>query len=399
MAIDSDTVREAFPVLKRRVNGRSVVYLDSAATYLKPKPVIDAVLGCYQELACTVGRGVHQMAEESSQRYEEARTTIASFVNADPDEVIFVKNATEALNLVAKSLARDAVVLGSIGEHHSNLLPWSENASFHPVGLQDDGTIDLSAFEAALLRRRPALVAVSSIGNAFGVIHPIEQIIGLAHAAGSEVLLDVNQSIAHAPLDVRAMDCDYLCFSGHKLGGPTGVGVLYAKGDRLSRLRPSLLGGGVVESVGMNGHVLADVPMRLEAGTPAFEAVIGLAAACDYFDELGMEAVNYWEGKLLGEMIELLSSVPRVAIMGPEGLAQRGAIVPFHVDGLEAHAVARMLSNRAGICVRSGFHCAQPAHESLSWRPTVRASLGVYNTSAELEALADALRLITANLR
>lgn len=396
--IDLSEIRAQFPVLRRKFAGRPIVYFDSAATYLKPQRVIDSVADCYNRTAGTIGRGVHVLAEEASALYDESRETIAGFINADADEIVFVRNATEALNLVASSLTPMAVVAGSLGEHHSNLLPWRDRHAFHNVSLADDGQVDLSSFAQMLSESRPALSTFSTIGNAFGNIQPVSKLIAMAHASNCDVMLDANQSVAHERIDVRRLDCDYLCFSGHKLGGPTGIGVLYAKCDRLEMLKPHLWGGGMVESVGQSSYELADLPMRLEAGTPAFEAAIGLAAACEYLDEIGLDAIGEHERSLTVELVERLGSIPRVSVVGPKCMEQRGSIVSFHIDGLEAHGGARMLSNRANICVRSGFHCAELAHRSQGFRPTIRVSLGVYNTSQDVEVLVETLKSIMTNL-
>ncbi|MCS7466751.1 cysteine desulfurase [Stieleria sp. ICT_E10.1] len=396
--IDHATIRDQFPALLREVAGRPVIYLDSAATYLKPYCVIDAVSDCYRNMAGTIGRGVHFLAEEASAKYEDARETIGSFINADADEIVFVRNATEAINLVASSLDSNTTVLGSVGEHHSNLLPWRDRLKFHGVSLTANGHLNDDEFERLLTEKRPVLTTFSTIANAYGTIHPVEALIETAHAAGSLVMLDANQSIAHQKIDVRSLNCDYLCFSGHKLGGPTGIGVLYAKGDLLRDLSPNLWGGGMVNSVSETGYELADTPMRLEAGTPAYEAAIGLAAACDYLEHLGLDAIGEHEHALTTELVNQLATIPRISVVGPKNAEGRGSIVAFHIDGLEAHSAARMLSNRANLCVRSGFHCAQLAHESQGWRPTVRASFGVYNTMADVQVLVETLRSITTNL-
>lgn len=398
MLLDHNSIRSQFPVLQRQIKGRPIIYLDSAATYLKPQAVIDAVTNCYLQCAGTIGRGVHVLAEEASQRFDEARTTIANFINADADEIIFVRNATEAINLVAASLDSAVPILGSVGEHHSNLLPWRRHQRLVNMELLADGHLDLELAQQQIQHMESGLVAVSTISNALGNRHPVERIVELAHSRNCDLLLDASQSIAHEPIDVRQLDCEYLCFSGHKLGGPTGVGVLYAKRDRLERLQPQMDGGGMVESVELNEHVLADLPMRLEAGTPSFEAVLGLAAACDWFAELGLENVALHERRLVKQLVDSLSKIPRITVRGPDQLSERGSIVAFHVEGLEAHGAARLLSNRANLCLRSGYHCAQPAHLSLGLRPTLRASLGVYNNESDIHALVATLSEITSNL-
>ncbi|WP_146396830.1 cysteine desulfurase [Planctomycetes bacterium CA13] len=396
--MDTEQIRHEFPILDRQIGGEPLVYLDSAATYLKPRAVIDAVCDCYRQTAGTIGRGVHVLAEDAVSRFDDARETIADFINADADEIVFVRNATEAINLVASSLPAGTSVLGSAGEHHSNLLPWRRGLRFHGIPLADDGHVNLESVEPLLQAVNPKLLTTSTISNAFGNLHPVDPLTRIAHAAGCDVLLDANQSVAHHRMDVRALDCEYLCFSGHKLGGPTGIGVLYAKRDRLELLQPRLFGGGMVESVDSDGYELADLPMRLESGTASFEGVIGLSAACEFFEAIGLESLAEHERQLTRQLHEGLTSIPRVTVRGPKLGTERGAIVSFHIQGLEAHGAARMLSNRANICVRSGFHCAQLAHESRGWRPTVRASFGVYNTSDEVDVLLNALRQITLNL-
>lgn len=396
--LDVNTIRQEFPALNRQINGRPIVYLDSAATYLKPRAVIDAVADCYREMAGTVGRGVHVMAEEASSLFAEARQTVADFINAEVDEVVFVRNATEAINLVAQSLPLAQAVLGSVGEHHSNFLPWRRHASFHWMGLRSDGQIDIDAVEHQMKEVRPCLTTFSTTGNAFGTIHPASKLTALAHAGGSSVLLDASQSIAHSDIDVKALACDYLCFSGHKFGAPTGIGVLYVRRDHIQKIRPVNFGGGMVESVSEAGEMLAEFPMCLEAGTPAFEAVVGLAAACDFWNDTGMKNVRAHEQQLTCELIDALEKIPCVVVRKSGNVDTQGPIVAFHIEGLEAHGAARMLSNRANICVRSGFHCAQPAHDYLGWRPTIRASLAAYNSSADVQLLAESVAQITANM-
>jgi cysteine desulfurase / selenocysteine lyase len=392
----NELIRCQYPALNRLIGGRPLVYLDSAATYLKPQAVIDAVSDSYRTNSGTVGRGVHLLAEEAAARFDAARETIANFINADADEIIFVRSATEAINLVAASLPEGSDILGSLGEHHSNLLPWRQRHKMRYLPAAEDGQIDLAQVEDCLTPI-PALLAVSSIGNAFGNVQPIQPILQMARVLGCDVLIDVNQSVAHQPLDVRRLGCQYLCFSGHKLGGPTGVGVLYVKRDRLERLQPLLYGGGMVESVGMDNIELARYPMRLEAGTAPFEGMIGLAAACDFLEQVGLTNIAAHEAALTSELVSALSGMPRVEIRGPRQLSDRGAIVSFSIAGLEAHGAARILSNRANICLRSGFHCAQQAHERHDWRPTLRASFGMYNTIDEVKLLVQTLdRIILA---
>ncbi len=395
--LEISKIRNQFPALQREVCGRPIIYLDSAATYLKPQAVIDRVVDCYRNYAGTVGRGAHVLAREASELFQEARETIAGFINADEDEIIFVRNATEAINLVAQSLDQQAAVVGSIGEHHSNLLPWLERGLWNPVRVESDGAICLEDYDQLVKSTRPSLCAVSSISNAFGTVQPLDHIISRAREYGCQVLVDANQSVAHERIDTRQLDCDYLCFSGHKLGGPTGIGVLYVKKELLANLKPRMLGGGAVDSVDENGYELAKIPYRFEAGTPSFESAIGLAAACEFFETQNLDSIKLHEQELTSQLVNRLDAIPRVAVVGPAA-TRRGSIVSFHVDGLEAHGAARMLSDRANICVRSGFHCAQQAHQSLGMKPTIRASFGMYNDPSEVDSLAETLEALVANL-
>ena len=396
--LNLDWVRQQFPALHREINGRPVVYLDSAATYLTPSAVIDAVTECYRTYPGTVGRGVHWLNTEATQKYASARQTIADFINAEPDEVVFVRNATEAINLVANGLPPQSNVFASVGEHHSNLLPWRTRHLFTQVNSRPDGSIDLEHLEAESRRSRPALIACSTITNAVGAVNPIAQVSRIARAHDADVFLDASQSAGHEEIDVRRLDCDFLCFSSHKIGGPSGIGILYGKRQKLQDLRPTLIGGGAVGEVTEDGHTLADLPERFESGTPAFEPAIGFAAACTFVDSLGRDSIFAHERSLIQYMLEQLAAIHRVNVVGPGRASDRGSIVAFHVDGIEAHGAARMLCARNNVCLRSGFHCAQPAHQTHSWRPTIRASLGVYNSRADIDTLIRSLRAIVDNL-
>lgn len=397
-ALDTTAIRRDFPLLERRVAGRGVVYLDSAATSLKPRAVIATITEFYERYTANVNRGVHLLSEEAGARFDEAREIVAGFIGADAREIVFVRNATEAVNLVAHSLPPDAPVLYTLGEHHSNFLPWQRRPNRDCIGLLADGGIDMDDLERKLTRLRPALLAVTHVSNAFGALSPIDAIVRAAHAEGTKVLVDASQSVPHRPVDVRSMDCDYLCFSGHKMCGPTGIGVLYGKRECLEALDPLHYGGDMISEVHEDDYVLRETPWRLEAGTPFIEGAIGLAAACEYLESVGLPAIHEHVTSLVAYGLERLAGVGRLTIYGPAKAEQRSGSITFTIDGLESHGVARMLSNRHNIFVRSGLHCAQPAHEALRIPPTVRASFYLYNNHSEVDQLTDALTGITANL-
>lgn len=389
-ALDVNAIRGEFPILGRKVGGRPVIYLDSAATSLKPRAVIAAIVEFYERYTANIHRGVHLLSEEASERFDEARETVARFINAEFREVAFVRNTSEAINLVAANLPADASVLYGLDAHHSNQLPWRRFTRRHAVRIAANGGIDLEDLRRKLRDARPALLAVTHVSNAFGAVNPVQEIVAMAHEAGARVLVDASQSVPHQAVDVRTLDCDFLCFSGHKMCGPSGIGVLYGKHEALRLFAPLHLGGGIVESVHEDSYELRDVPWRLEAGTPHIEGAVGLAAACDFLESIGLEAIHRHESALVRRATALLQEIPGVRLYGPTDGSRSGAVT-FTVEGLEAHGVSRMLSNRHNIYVRSGFHCAQPAHEILNAPPTVRASFYLYNEAREIEQLAQAL--------
>jgi cysteine desulfurase/selenocysteine lyase len=396
--LDVTEVRKHFPILQRQVSGRPIVYLDSAATSLKPRAVIDAIVEFYERYTANINRGVHVLGEEATDRFEEARETVASFINADVREIVFVRNTTEAINLVAHHLPRELAVLYGLDAHHSNILPWRQFDNCQQIRVLADGRIDLEDLQQKLRNQRPEVVAVTHVSNALGAVNPIDEIVRLSHEVGAKVLVDASQSVPHRPINVRELDCDYLCFSGHKMCGPTGIGVLYGRRDLLNRFSPLHYGGDMVEAVHVDDFQVREIPWRLEAGTPYIEGAIGLAAACDFLESIGLEAIHQHEEQLVRHALDRLPTISRLHLHGPTDVNQRSGSVSFTIDGVEAHGVGRMLSNRHNICVRSGYHCAQPAHETLGVPPTVRASFYLYNHHGEIDALADALDQITANL-
>jgi cysteine desulfurase/selenocysteine lyase len=390
-------VRDEFPFLTRRVNGRPLLYLDNAATTQKPQPVIDRLNDLYASGLANVHRSVNFLADEVTAEFERAREIVASFIGASRSEVVFTSNATQAINLVCAGLARQGPlkVLTTTLEHHANLLPWRVYGTVAMVPWDEAGRIDLAALREMLGRERPSLVAVSSASNFLGTIQPVADIVTLCRQAGCAVLLDVSQSVAHARCDVEALGCDYLVFSSHKVYGPSGVGVLYIRDATQRGLSPWVYGGSMVKEVRTDGFVLNDYPYRYEAGTPHIEGVIGLAAALEYVEGLGFDAIAAHEAALTKQARRLLHSLPGIRLLGPAAGEASAPLAAFEVRGIQAPAVARMLGERANIVVRSGFHCAQPAHDALRAGPTVRVSFGVYNTSDEIDALGTALTNVT----
>ena len=388
-------VRDDFPLFRRRVDGQGIVYLDSAATSLKPQAVIDAVSRFYTDHTANIHRAVHLLAEEATDTYETARRDLARFINADENEIVFTRGATEAINLVRRCLPQLRSVATTLMEHHSNFLPWLHDCERHLITCDAQGQLDLDALDRSL-SAGVDLVSVCQVSNAIGAINPIDEIIRRAHAADALVLVDAAQSITHMPIDVKVLDADFLVCSGHKMLGPGGVGMLFGKSVLLERMGPWLLGGDMIDQVHVDGYTAQQPPYRFEAGTPAIEAVIGWGEAVRYLDALGMAEVEKHSRKLVEYALAKLGEIDHVNLIGPTDAARRCGSVTFNIEDLEAHGVARMLSNRANVMVRSGFHCAQPLHEALDLLPTVRASFHVYNQRAEIDVLADSLEKIVA---
>lgn len=422
--LDAQTIRADFPILRRQVHGKPLVYLDNAATSQKPESVIRAMDEYYRCYNANIHRGVHTLAEEATEAYENARRKVGRFINAySPREVVFVRNTTEAINLVACSWGRafvgpDDVIVLSVMEHHSNLVPWQLLAERTGVRLEfialdpegrlvldgpaADGLSDWGQPLDRLLDQfgpRIKLVAVSGMSNVLGTINPIAAVAARAHQVGALLLVDGAQSVPHLPVDVQALGADFLAFSGHKMLGPTGTGVLYARAAVLEQLEPANLGGGTIRDVDLDGYELADSWMRFEGGTPNIAGGIGLGAAVDYMLAIGMDNVRRHEMALTGQLLAGLAAMPDVEVYGPPDAGARTGLVSFNVGRLPPHRVAAMLDEWAGIMVRSGHHCCHPLMKHLLHRPrgTVRASFSVYNTAAEVEALLAALDDIRHN--
>ncbi len=401
MPAEEIDVRGDFPFLERQFNGSPIVYFDNAATTQKPRAVVDSLQNLYCSGIANVHRAISFLADEVTQAYESSRQVAARFIGAHSREIIFVSNTTHGINLVAHALSRHRplrVLTGSM-EHHSNLLPWLGQGpgmvDFVPWSRA--GLIELRVLEQKL-RQKPGLAAFTHASNLLAGIQPIREIVALCRQFDVPVLIDASQSIAHTPVDVRELDCDFLVFSGHKIYGPSGIGVLYVNNRRVEDMVPMFLGGSMVKEVHTSSFVPNDIPYRFEAGTPNIEGAIALAAALRYVSAIGYEKIAAHENRLLDYARERLAEIPRLAIYSAPAGTPSAPIVTFEIKGLESGAVARALGNRAGVVVRSGFHCAQPAHEQLGIGPTVRASFGVYNRTAEIDIMVKTLTALSQYL-
>ncbi len=389
-------IRNDFPILSRQVHGKPLVYLDSAASSQKPDNVIDAMSTYYRTYHANVHRGVYQISEEATAAMEKARVKMARFINArQSKQVIFTRNTTEGINLVAYSWgsvnisAGDLVVLTEM-EHHSNLIPWQllaqrTGARLEFVPVTDDGLLRLDIYEQ-LLQRQPKLVAFTHMSNVLGTINPTRQMVAQAHAAGATVLVDGAQSVPHLPVDVQELDVDFLCFSGHKMLGPTGIGALYGKRDLLEAMPPFMGGGDMIRTVGLRESSWNDLPWKFEAGTPAIAEAIGEGVAVDYLAALGMENVQQHEQQITRYAMEQLRSVPGLTIYGPEA-AQRGGVISFTLGDIHPHDLASILDQEMGVAIRAGHHCAQPLMERFGLTATARASFYVYTIPEEIDVL------------
>ncbi|MDX6740539.1 cysteine desulfurase [Actinocorallia sp. A-T 12471] len=411
MSLLAEEIRKDFPILGRTVrNGNPLIYLDSGATSQKPRRVLDAEREFYEKHNAAVHRGAHLLAEEATDAFEAARATIGAFVGAPAGEIVFTKNATEAINLVAYSLSNastfgpeaarfavgpgDEIVVTEM-EHHANLVPWQElcrrtGATLRWFGLTDDGRLDTSNLDE-LVNPRTKLVALTQQSNVLGTVNPVPVIAARAHAVGALVLVDGAQSVPHLPVDVTELGADFLVFSGHKMLGPLGIGVLWGRRELLESMPPFITGGSMIEVVQLEQSTYAAPPQRFEAGVPVTAQAVGLAAACDYLTELGMDRVAEHEHELAAYALETVGAIPGVRIIGPTDTAARGATVSFVVDGIHPHDVGQVLDDE-GIAVRVGHHCAWPLCRRFGIPATTRASFYVYNTLSEVDALAEGVR-------
>jgi cysteine desulfurase/selenocysteine lyase len=400
-ALDAAALRADFPILRREIHGRPLVYLDSASSSQKPQVVIDAMSAYYEQHNANVHRGIYTVAEEATAAYEAARVTVARFINApDSHELVWTRNATEAINLVAYSWGRrnvgrgDQIILTEM-EHHANLVPWQllvqeVDGDLEFIPITDEGVLRLDVFEV-LLRLKPKLVAFTHVSNTLGTINPVREMVDMAHAAGALVLVDGAQAVPHVPVDVQALGCDFYAFSGHKMLGPMGSGALWARRELLEAMPPFLAGGDMIREVHLRRSEFNEIPYKFEAGTPAVGDAVGLAVAAEYLQAIGMDAVREHERGLVAYALDVLPrEVPGIELYGPLDPDVRGGVVPFNLPGIHPHDVAQVL-DRSGIAVRAGHHCTMPLHERLDLAATARASFSVFTTTADIDALAAGL--------
>jgi cysteine desulfurase / selenocysteine lyase len=401
--LDVSRVRADFPCLHQTIHGRPLVFLDTAASAQKPAVVIEAMARVLRQDYANIHRGIYDLSQRATELHEGARATVQRFINAaDAREIVFTRNATEGINLVAQSFVRprvrpgDQVLITGL-EHHANIVPWQLLRD--QVGLEmvvapinDDGELLLEEFEARL-SDRTRLVSVTWVSNALGTVNPVHEMIALAHARGLPVLLDAAQAVQHMPVDVQELDCEFLVFSGHKLYGPSGIGVLYGKADLLEAMPPYQGGGEMISSVSYARTEFNEIPYKFEAGTPAIEAAVGLAAAIDYVDNLGLDKVAAHEAALLAYGTRALQQLPGLRLVGTA--RHKCSVLSFVMDGAHPQDIGTLL-DLDGIAVRTGQHCAQPTIERLGYTATARASIGLYNTTEDLDALAAGLRRIAS---
>ncbi|MCY3760764.1 MAG: cysteine desulfurase [Gemmatimonadetes bacterium] len=403
--LNVEAVRRDFPILARRVRHKPLVYLDNAATAQKPRSVIAAVSRYYEEENANIHRGVHRLSQEATFAYERARGRIAQFLNAESsEEIVFVRGTTEGINLVASSFGRTRIeagdeVLVTHMEHHSNIVPWQiacreRQATLKVAPIDDAGRLDMDAFED-LLSERTRLVAVAHASNVLGTINPVAEIARLAHGRGAVLLVDGAQGAPHLPVDVRALDCDFYLFSGHKLCGPTGIGVLYGRRALLESMPPWEGGGSMIESVSFEKTTFADPPTRFEAGTPNIAGAIGLEAAVDYVNDVGPERIDQYEQGLLAYATEKLTEVEGLRIFGTSD--EKVAVISFELEGVHPHDTGTIL-DLEGVAIRTGHHCAQPLMSHFGVPAMARASLAFYNTREEVDVLAGALASVRSVL-
>src|SRR6187200_306561 len=402
VGINIPKIRQDFPILKRKVNGnKTLIYLDNAATTQKPISVMNAIYNYYMNYNSNIHRAVHQLAEEATFEYEKTREKVAKFINAhSADEIIFTRNATEAINLVSYSWGRtnvnkgDRVVITEI-EHHSNIVPWQiltqeKGAKLDYIGIDNNGYLNMEDCKKYLQRDKVKLLSISHMSNVLGTIVPINEIIEMAHQNGILVMVDGAQSVPHMPVDVQDMDCDFMVFSAHKMLGPTGVGVLYAKKEILNEMQPFIGGGDMIKEVHKHKTIYNDLPYKFEGGTPNISGVIGFGAAVDYLKRIGMHNVREHEIEITSYAIKAIADIKGIILYGPSDANHRGGVVAFNIGDIHPHDLATIMNDH-GIAIRSGHHCAQVLMERLDIAAASRTSFYIYNTKEEVDIFINAL--------
>ncbi|MGD0638555.1 MAG: cysteine desulfurase [Nitrososphaerales archaeon] len=399
-SLDVEQVRKDFPILKRKIHGKRLVYLDNAATTQKPRSVIRSMVDFYSKHNANPHRGVHQLSIESTEAFDAARKKVVSFVDASAfEEIVFTRGATESLNLVryawgSRHIKKGDLIVLTLMEHHSNIVPWQllareVGARIEYVGVTPDGSLRFEELES-LMGQSPALVAFTQSSNVLGTINDAQKICSMARQAGATSVVDAAQSVPHMQVDVQKIGCDFLAFSGHKMLGPTGIGVLYGRRDVLAEMEPFLSGGDMIQEVHVSGAKWNDLPYKFEAGTQNVEGAVGLGAAIDYLNVLGMDRVRRHEEQLAAYALEQMGSVPGITVYGPNDVTLRGGVVSFNLGDIHPHDLASILDEE-GVAIRSGMHCAQPLLESMGLSATSRASFYVYNSYDDVDALMGAL--------
>ncbi len=394
-------IRKDFPILKRKINEKPLVYLDNAATSQKPESVINELKRYFEEYNSNVHRVGHTMGQEASLAYETARKKVSSFINADSEkEIIFTSNATDAINLVAYSWGKENIhegdeIIISIMEHHSNFIPWQQlakekKAILKVLDINENYELDIEQLKS-LLSSKTKLLAITMMSNVLGTLNPVKEISELAHKYNAKILIDASQSVAQMPTDVQDIDCDWMVFTGHKMCGPTGIGVLYGKYEILEKMPPFLMGGGMITSVSIDDSAWELPPQRFEAGTPRISEAIGLGKAIDYLNELGMENIRKYEKYLTSYLLDKLTKIDNLTVLGPLNIEKRGGAVAFSLKNIHPHDIGTIL-DECGIAVRIGHHCAMPLHQKMGIPLSIRVSLFFYNTKEEIDYFIESLQ-------